>query len=773
MKKALLSLGVFIILTIILTYPSVLHLGTMVRNCGDPLFVAWTIIWNIQTLFSNPSQLFHANIFYPHKYTLAYSEHMLANSLLALPIYFFSENPLLSYNVIKLLTFILCGFGVWLLVFYLTKDWLAGIVSGIIYSFCSFRFSQLTHLHVLSSQWIAFALVFLHKFWRNPRMTRYLFLFCLFFILQFLTSGHNGIYLGVITVAFFAYYGIAERQSPGTWLKLIFALTVTGLVILPFYYPYFIVAKEYGFVRKLAEAGDYAPQLQSFLAVSSNNLIYGKFLGRFCRPEAVLFPGLIVLLLAFWKSKKQTEEIKLCLCKSMKIINNVLNVFVLINILVVILVALTGGIDTGLSVCGIKLKASSLDHPLYLLLVLCFCKSLFYWQRLRSFFVATRGSLQFYGLLIIIGFVCTLGPTIKLFDRELIKGPYIILYHIIPGIQGLRTPGRWYVVFILGLAVLAGFGFQRLRSRFHKKAYIWLSVIPLLVVLEYINIPLPLYCYVNKEPANVYQWLAEQPEDTVIIELPMPKNTTAFFSEARYMYWSLWHRKKMVNGYSGYCPSAYYVITKEMKKFPSKDTIQMLKLVGVNLIVVHDPAIAEKIESYPDEFVLRFKEEDDFVYEIISEAMPDKVAAQKTLVPNEGWTVTANYNSDSCLKMLDNDLETRWHSNQPQSSGMLIKIDLGKKYLISGIGLFYADAKYDYPRTIVVEKSLDGESWEAVPAEFIYAQYVKHLVEYPCDNQMQLTFEPQEARYIRLMQTGQSDKFYWSIYEIEIYQGDQ
>ena len=71
--------------TIFFTYPLIFNLTTKIRGLYDELLITWVINWVIHALTTNPLNLFQANIFYPYKNTLAYSDIHLANALLSLP----------------------------------------------------------------------------------------------------------------------------------------------------------------------------------------------------------------------------------------------------------------------------------------------------------------------------------------------------------------------------------------------------------------------------------------------------------------------------------------------------------------------------------------------------------------------------------------------------------------------------------------------------------------------------------------------------------------
>ena len=118
------------------------------------------------------------------------------------------------------------------------------------------------------------------------------------------------------------------------------------------------------------------------------------------------------------------------------------------------------------------------------------------------------------GLLLAIGlvfWVLSLGSHLRLFGRDTgIPLPGLLLQEL-PIVRLARAPGRHIVVAMLGFAILAGAGWERLARR-------WLrgSILALLV-FEYAALPLPL---LSTQVAPVYQRLAELPEDFAVLEIP-------------------------------------------------------------------------------------------------------------------------------------------------------------------------------------------------------------------------------------------------------------
>ncbi len=71
------SLAVFVVLAVLHTWPLALAPGTLSRNdTVDTVLHEWTLAWLAHQIVRDPLHLFDANIFYPERSTLAYSDHL-------------------------------------------------------------------------------------------------------------------------------------------------------------------------------------------------------------------------------------------------------------------------------------------------------------------------------------------------------------------------------------------------------------------------------------------------------------------------------------------------------------------------------------------------------------------------------------------------------------------------------------------------------------------------------------------------------------------------
>ena len=73
----------YLAISFILMAPLSLNLASEAANEGDPLHISWILAWVTHQLTSNPFQLFESNTFYPYPNSLAFSEHLTVEALMA------------------------------------------------------------------------------------------------------------------------------------------------------------------------------------------------------------------------------------------------------------------------------------------------------------------------------------------------------------------------------------------------------------------------------------------------------------------------------------------------------------------------------------------------------------------------------------------------------------------------------------------------------------------------------------------------------------------
>jgi hypothetical protein len=192
-------------------------------------------------------------------------------------------------------------------------------------------------------------------------------------------------------------------------------------------------------------------------------------------------------------------------------------------------------------------------------------------------------------LLLISAITVALGPEVRLGPRTLGPGPFSWVRESLPMFQSIRVTSRAGIYLALALSMLAGLGLQRLRPPR------WLAgMLAGLAVAETLIVPVPEWVSVidsAKPPPAVYTWLAGLPGEIPIVELPIMPSDGRFsrpaFEETVYMVRSTHHWKRLVNGNAGVEPAHYRRIRELCRRFPSAESIEALREVGVRYILLH------------------------------------------------------------------------------------------------------------------------------------------------------------------------------------------
>ena len=162
---------------------------------------------------------------------------------------------------------------------------------------------------------------------------------------------------------------------------------------------------------------------------------------------------------------------------------------------------------------------------------------------------------------------------------------YKHLYRWFLPIRGLRVPARMSVVMAISLAVLAAFGARRLFDRFHTQPG-RAAMFAVLVATAAVDVWPSLELHkVWWEPPPIYQAVSGQP--VVLAEFPTRLNISYITNGVPFMYFSVWHWRSMINGYSGFTPSSYEPMMDALRDFPASPTVDLLRSKGVTHVSVN------------------------------------------------------------------------------------------------------------------------------------------------------------------------------------------
>ena len=310
-KSLTATFAVLLCLTVVLTWPMALYM-TAVPDEGDPLLNTWALSWVAHQLLIAPAHLVHANIFYPERYTLLFSESLILPAVMFAPLQWAGVHPVVVYNLVMASGMIFSGMGVALLLLELTGDGVAALIAGIAFAFLPFRMEHYSHMQLQQSQWIPMVLWALHRTIRRGRVADAV-LVGVFAACQLLSCVYFGVMLipfvtVVAIVIVFARFrlstaggdlaiSVPRSFAVGLIRSSVCAVVVFGAIAAPLGSAY---VRASGIVGERSEAeaiaGSAAPS--DYLAAPLTNRMYGQLTSGFGRTELRLFPGISIVVLA-------------------------------------------------------------------------------------------------------------------------------------------------------------------------------------------------------------------------------------------------------------------------------------------------------------------------------------------------------------------------------------------------------------------------------------------------------------------------------------------
>jgi hypothetical protein len=606
-RDAVVAAALYIVLSLALTWPLAPRMTRdIAADFGDPLLNAWILAWDATHLGRG---LWNANIFHPHPLTLGYSEHLLPQAIQILPLYALTKNPILCYNVLFLSTFALSGLGMFLLARELTGSRTAAFVAGLAYAFAPYRFSTLSHVQVLSSAWMPFALYGLRRYFDTDRVLP-LAGGAAAWLLQNLSSGYYLLFFSPIVVLYLAWEMTVRHRwtDARTLVRLGSACAIVGLATVPFLLPY-LELRNLGFsARSLAETDRYSADAYAYLTADPNLRLAGRFMRAWPKAEGALFPGFtitalaIAAIIAHLRSSAVDasfggQATSLDVARRFRGRDRVTERMLrwLLAGSSVMLVALVFGWTLRLPV----LKITSFSRQLWVVVALAAVLLAIS----RDARAATRRwwshPVGLFAALTLFAIVMSFGPHIHAKGR-VVADPslYAFFYNYVPGFDGVRVPARYGMIAALGLAALAGFGVRRLDTATLRPLA---GMLGILIVAESLAVPIgvndnwvvykqprlePLPPTLTLEPAaeQTYRFVAALPASSAIVELPLGE--PAF--DVRYMFYSTRHWKRLVNGYSGGEPEDYSFLSQSLQDVltrPDRAWDALIKSTATHAIV--------------------------------------------------------------------------------------------------------------------------------------------------------------------------------------------
>jgi hypothetical protein len=618
-RGGLIATATYLVLAVVMTWPLARVIDhEIASDLGDPVFNAWVLLWTGGQLMAflggdvtALSRYWHGNIFFPEPLTIAYSEHLAPQMLQALPILAATDNVVLAYNLLFLSTFVLSGLGMFLLVRDITGRPVAALVAGIAFAFAPYRFAQLSHLQVLSAQWMPFVLYGFRRFLETKRR-RALVGGSAALVAQNLSCGYYLLFFAPFAGAYVLYELAVRRRLKdwATWRAFGLAAVVVVLVTLPFLLPYLEVRNTGVGVRPLGEIQRFSADTHAFVTPPRVSLFLGERLAGFDKGEGAAFPGAAILLLASVGilvglcERYSPARVPASLSPWRQVVGGALLVLLVAHLYASTTLLATGKlwVPFGQS-WTLYLRAGP---TLLWTLVLALS-----WDVVMRRTREARTPWRFYTVAALVAASLALGPQIAVEGRLISPGPYAWLLDYLPGFDGLRVPARYVMLVTLFLAVLAGIGASALIGRARRWGTICAIAAAVFMLVEVwpgrfpTNVPLTQSdedserglevaageLRVGRDIPPIYKVIRDSPGTVVLIEFPFGDPAWDLHS----VFYAGYHRQKLVNGFSGFFPDSQQHLI-EMLNWRTREPETAWRAVsgsGATHALVHEAAFSD------------------------------------------------------------------------------------------------------------------------------------------------------------------------------------
>lgn len=294
LREASIVVASAVFLAVVMTWPIASKMNRAARvDVTDGMYSMWNVAWVARAVTSQPWELFNANIFHPHKGTLAYSEANIGAGILGAPAWALTKNVYTTYNSVVLTGFVLSFLSTYALVRRLTQRRLPAFAAAVAFAYMPFTYARLPHIQLQMTFVIPLCLLAFHRLVNFPSWRSGTALGSALAVAG-LTSAYYGVSVGLAIGVGVIFYGLRMSlwRDRAYWPAVLTALVTAAAIVAPFFAPY-LELREQGFERTLDEARRYGVNGWGWLASPVRS--HGWLLNENFR--GVAFPGLTRLLL--------------------------------------------------------------------------------------------------------------------------------------------------------------------------------------------------------------------------------------------------------------------------------------------------------------------------------------------------------------------------------------------------------------------------------------------------------------------------------------------
>lgn len=523
----------YLTLSILFTNPILMQAGSHVPGSYDVWTNLWNIWWFKKAVFELKTNPYYTNfVFHPTGTTLAFHTLQPVNSLPAvLLMEAFSLSIPQAYNLLVFLSFVLAGYGTFLLARHVTGNNFASFLAGFIYAFSPYHFFEVYygHLNTLTVQWLPFYIICLIRAFET-RNLRYPIFTGFFFFLCAGSSLQYAVFLFLFTF-FYALYLLWSRgrASLAHVSKVFLIITVINFVFsLPCTYPLLSSNLfENEVVNRIQLAKPYNLDFAALFLPSLYHPLLGVLTGKiyekmWLSQEGVMLSlGYSTVFLIAWLILKEAKASG----KTKK------NIFVYFQAFTIVLL-----------LCALFSPGKYLH-----VVAAIFFLSITY----ATLKIVSKRICGFWLASLVLFTILSLGPFLYVFGVGSLPLPYILLNYI-PGFSFIRVPLRMMVLSYLCLSILVAQAVKILLSKEKRKL---VYVLVFVIFFEYLTISVPM---TQLHSPRFFTEISGDGKDYAILPVPIPPKAYSYqgitFETGLpdFMLYQIFHEKPMIGGYVSY-----------------------------------------------------------------------------------------------------------------------------------------------------------------------------------------------------------------------------
>jgi hypothetical protein len=566
--------------------------------------------------------------------------------------------------------------------------------------------------------------------------------------MQSLANGYF-IFFGAVVIGLWLLYFGTTRSGWRAVSAIVVTLVVASLPLVPVLWQYYVIHERYALRRLMSETIWYGATTHAWIEVSPYVWFWSLHLPW---SKDNMFPGLTALglvvtafaILLIRRVPNPTIE-----SAARRRVRAGLGIVAGASLSALLGILIVGPWNT--TILGITWRMTN-PYRAITLLLLCGGLLLFWTTRTREA-LRRRSPLVFYAAVTVAMVILCYGPVIRSSEAVIMDpAPYRWLMYL-PGFDQLRVPTRFWMAGTMCLAVAAGLAFARIApARRTPRAALWTLVLAGLLLDGWIH-PVGM-----ATPPEIWPKVERRDQARPVLELPLGPEW-----DAAATFRSIWSRRPVANGVSGYDPPHYAPLMDALDSHDPAILEAMASLGSFDVVVNgaedRDGAWARYVQSVSGVETVA-TDGVRTAYRVPRKPSPEIVLGP--VLPIAGvWA-----NAKNATVMIDGRLETEWEDG-PQRPGLWVAIDVGAMREIGGVTESLGEYARDFSRRQAVDVSPDGEHWQEVWEGTTAAQAFLAAVRNEREAAIRIAFAPVKARFVRLRQIAKHRNL-WRVAELRV-----